>query len=51
MVLAALLTGLVQALGTTWGLFRHYWVLVKLLLTVLVGVVLLLQLEADRLPG
>ena len=30
MVLAALLTGLVQALGTTWGLFRHYWVLVKL---------------------
>ena len=45
MVLAALLTGLVQALGTTWGLFRHYWVLVKLLLTVLVGVVLLLQLE------
>ena len=22
--LASLLTGLVQALGTTWGLFRHY---------------------------
>ncbi len=22
---ASLLTGLVQALGTTWGLFRHYW--------------------------
>ncbi|MBA3519246.1 MAG: hypothetical protein H0T75_16780, partial [Rhizobiales bacterium] len=34
--LAALLTGLVQSLGTSWGLFRHYWVLVKLLLTVLV---------------
>ena len=45
MVLAALLTGLVQALGTTWGLFRHYWVLLKLLVTVLVAVVLLLQLE------
>jgi hypothetical protein len=45
MVFAALLTGLVQALGTTWGLFRHYWVLVKLLVTVLVAVVLLLQLD------
>src|SRR4051812_11429048 len=22
---AALLTGLVQSLGTEWGLFRHYW--------------------------
>jgi hypothetical protein len=39
------LTGLVQALGTTWGLFRHYWVLAKFLLTVLTAVVLLLQLE------
>ena len=41
----SLLTGLVQSLGTTWGLFRHYWVLVKLLLTVLATIVLLLQLE------
>ena len=24
---AALLTGLVQSLGTPWGVFRHYWVL------------------------
>jgi hypothetical protein len=31
--LASLLTGLVQSLGTTWGLFRHYWVLFKLLIT------------------
>ena len=45
LVAAALLTGLVQSLGTTWGLFRHYWVLVKLLVTVGVAVVLLLQLE------
>ena len=42
---ASLLTGLVQSLGTTWGLFRHYWVLVKLLLTILVTIVLLLQME------
>jgi hypothetical protein len=41
--IAALLTGIVQSLGTTWGLFRHYWVLVKLLLTTAVMVVLLLQ--------
>ncbi len=30
---ASLLTGIVQSLGTTWGLFRHYWVLFKLLIT------------------
>jgi len=28
-------SGLVQSLGATWGLFRHYGVLVKLLLTIL----------------
>ncbi len=32
--IATLVTGLVQALGTPWGLFRHYWVLFKLLITV-----------------
>ena len=42
---ASLLTGLVQALGTTWGLFRNYWVLAKFLLTVLTIIVLLLQME------
>ena len=31
---AALLTGLVQSLGTHWGLFRHYWVLTKFVLTI-----------------
>jgi hypothetical protein len=30
---ASLLTGIVQSLGTTWGLLRHYWVLFKFLLT------------------
>jgi len=34
MSLAALATGLIQALGTEWGLFQHYWVLVKFLLTI-----------------
>ena len=30
---ASPVTGLVQSLGTSWGLFRQYWVLVKLLMT------------------
>jgi hypothetical protein len=42
--LASLTTGLVQALGTAWGLFRHYWILFKLLLTTVATVVLLLKL-------
>lgn len=33
--LLAVVTGLVQALGTPWGLFRYYWVVAKLVLTVL----------------
>src|ERR687892_11222 len=44
--LASLITGLVQALGTPWGLFRHYWVVAKLLLTVVATIVLLLKLES-----
>jgi hypothetical protein len=38
---ASLLSGLIQSLGTSWGLFRHYWVLVKLLLTIFATIVLL----------
>ncbi len=45
LALASLLTGLVQSLGTTWGLFRYYWVLAKLSLTVLAAVVLLLKMK------
>ena len=37
----SLLTGLVMALGTRWGLFRHYWVLVKFLITVISTLVLM----------
>lgn len=39
---ASFVTGLAQSLGTSWGLFRHYWVLVKLAMTVLATAVLLL---------
>jgi len=41
---ASLLTGLIQSLGTSWGLGRHYWVLAKLLINVVTTVVLLLYL-------
>jgi hypothetical protein len=40
LAVAALLTGLIMALGTPWGLFRHYWVLISLALTILCTVVL-----------
>ena len=45
LALASLLTGLVQSLGTTWGLFRHYWVLFKLLINVFATIVLLLYMQ------
>jgi hypothetical protein len=44
LALAALLTGLVMSLGTTWGLFRHYWVLITLVLTIISVVVLLVHM-------
>jgi hypothetical protein len=45
---ASLLTGLVQSLGTTWGLFRHYWVLFKLLINIVATIVLLTYMETFR---
>ena len=38
--LASLGTGLIQSLGTQWGLFRHYWVLYKFLITVVSTLIL-----------
>ena len=40
----SLLSGVAQALGTPWGLFQHYWVLIKLLITLFAAVVLLMKL-------
>ncbi len=42
---ASLLTGLIQSLGTKWGLFKHYWIVVKLLLTIAVTILLLLHMQ------
>ena len=44
LALASLLVGVVNALGTPWGLFRHYWVLFKFLLTVFATIILLLHM-------
>jgi hypothetical protein len=44
LAVAALVTGVVMSLGTPWGLFRHYWVVISLALTVLCTVVLVLHM-------
>jgi hypothetical protein len=43
LALASLLTGVVQSVGTSWGLIRHWWVVVKLALTVVATALLLLH--------
>lgn len=45
---AALVTGVFQSLGTSWGLFRHYWVLAKLLITIGASLLLLLHMQLVR---
>jgi hypothetical protein len=46
---AALATGLVSALGTKWGLLRHWWVLMKFLLILLGTILFTLHLEPIRI--
>src|SRR5262249_54476304 len=48
LALASLLTGLVISLGTKWGLFRHYWVLISLALTIFASLVLLENMQTVR---
>lgn len=43
--IASLLSGIVQSLGTTWGLIRHWWVIMKLVMTVLATIVLLVHMQ------
>src|SRR5258708_28533112 len=40
---AALATGLIQALGTPWGLFRYYWITLKFGLAIFATFALLLH--------
>ncbi len=42
---ASIFTGIVQALGTKWGLLKHYWIVVKLFLTIVATIFLLLHMQ------
>jgi hypothetical protein len=45
---ASLLSGIALSLGTTWGLFRQYWVVLKLGITVFATVILLIYMGTFR---
>ena len=42
---APLVTGPILSLGTPWGLFRHYWILAKLLITIFSTILLLIHIQ------
>jgi hypothetical protein len=46
LAVAALVSGIVISLGTPWGLFRHYWVLISLALTVMATAILVLHMPS-----
>ena len=46
LAVASFVTGLVMSLGTKWGLFRHYWVVISLVLTLICVAVLLLHMPS-----
>jgi hypothetical protein len=43
LAMVTVLTGLLLSLGTTWGLIRHWWVTISLVLTVIATVVLVIE--------
>jgi hypothetical protein len=45
---ASLLSGVAISLGTPWGLFRHYWVVSKLVMTLFATVILLIYMGTFR---
>jgi len=45
LAVASLVTGLIQSLGTAWGLLRHYWVIFKLVINLAAVGVLLLYMQ------
>ena len=45
---ASLLSGIALSLGTAWGLFRHYWVVFKLLITAFSTVILMIYMGTFR---
>lgn len=51
LAIASVVIGIVNALGTSWGLLRHYWVLVKLLLTLFAAGILLAEVPTVTYLG
>ena len=49
LAIASLVTGIVQSVGTAWGMFRHYWVVAKLVINVFSTIVLLFYMDTFRL--
>ena len=43
LAVASVVTGVVVSLGSKWGLFRHYWVVISLLLTIFATIVLIVE--------
>lgn len=53
LAVGALATGLIQSLGTDWGLFRHYWIATKLVLALVGATILVIHMRGGvgRLAG
>jgi hypothetical protein len=49
LAIVSLLTGVVSSLGTKWGLFRYYWVLLKLVTTIVATLILLVHTQPIEL--
>jgi hypothetical protein len=45
LAVTSLVTGVVSSLGTRWGLFRYYWVVVKFLITIVATIILLVHTQ------
>ena len=46
LAILSLATGVVMSLGTKWGLFRYYWVVISLVLTLFSTVILILHMPS-----
>jgi hypothetical protein len=42
---ASLGTGIISSVGTPWGLFRHYWVVIKLFVTAFSTIILMIHMR------
>lgn len=45
LAIASLVTGIIQSIGTAWGLFRQWWVVAKLVITVPATILLLVHMQ------